>query len=150
MIKRFSCLLLSYLLSITCVFAREIPVKIKPAHKISTSNLSLREGDTLEFIISQDVYINSKTYLKSGQLVQADITSLEDNGFLVQPAKIYIENFRTVNPQNKMVKLKGLIYKQGNIHPIVTEFFVFDVLRGGEVHLLPQKDEFTIYAEENL
>lgn len=132
------------------IFAKEIPVKIKPAFKITTSNLDLKEGDCLEFIISNDVFINSKISFKKGQKVYADVTSLEDNGFLVQPAKLYIENFRTINGQNHQVKLNGIIYKTGNDHHMFTEFFVFDVLRGGEVHIKPEKDEFTIYAEDNL
>lgn len=149
MIKRITLIIFSLLIT-QVAFSKEIAVKIKPAYKISTSNLNLREGDTLDFVVSEDVYVNSRIHLKKGQKVQADVTSLEDNGFLVQPAKIYIENFRTLTSQNNQIKLKGIIYKTGNDHHMFTEFFVFEVLRGGEVHILPGKDEFTIYAEDNL
>lgn len=142
-------LILSVIIS-NVVGAREIPVKIKPIHKITTSNLDLKEGDCLEFATSEDIYINSKTKIEKGQMVYADVTALEDNGFLVQPASLYIENFRTNDTHNNAIKLKGLIYKTGNDHHIFTDFFVFDVLRGGEVQIKPEKDEFTIYFEDNL
>ena len=35
--------------------AQEIAVKIKPVYKISTSNLSLKEGDCLDFVVVDDV-----------------------------------------------------------------------------------------------
>jgi len=142
-------LLISMIVSNT-VFAGEIPVKVKPSAKISTSDLKLQEGDSLNFVVVEDVWINSKIKLKKGQKVQAEVTSLEDNGFWVQPAKLYIENFRAYDEAHNLIKLSGIIYRSGSDHSKLTEFFVFESLRGGEVHITPQKDEFTIYIEENL
>ena len=142
--------LLFLLLNPQQLFASEFPVKIKPVHKISTSNLDLKEGDSLEFVTSEAVLINSKPYINKGELVTATVTSLEDNGYLAQPAKLYLENFRTVSAKNTPIKLKGIIYKSGNDHRVFGEVFTFQFLRGGEVHITPEKDEFTIYVEENL
>lgn len=132
------------------VSAKEVAVNIKPAQKITTSNLNLKEGDCLNFVVIDDVFVNSKLYLKKDQAVYADITSIEDNGFLVQPAKLYIENFRTTDINNQPVKLNGIVYKTGNDHHLLTDFFVFDCLRGGEVHINPEKNKFTVYTEANL
>lgn len=131
-------------------FAKDIPVKIKPEHKITTSNLNLREGDSVDFVISDDVFVNPKVFLKKGQKVSGCVTGIQDNGYLVQPATIYIENFRTKDVKNHPIKLKGVVYKEGNGHSIFTEFFVFELLRGGEVQIKPEKDEFMLYVEDNL
>lgn len=130
--------------------AKEIAVKIKPACKITTSNLDLKEGDLLDFVISEDVYIKSSPYLKKDEKVTGLVTNLEDNNYLSQPAKIHIENFRTVDVKNSPVKLNGIIYKSGNDHHVLGEFVFFEYLRGGEVQINPEKDEFILYIEENL
>lgn len=148
--KKKALFIFLFMIVSNAVFAADIPVRIKPEYRVTTSNLDLKEGDSLDFVISEDVFVNSKKYLNKGQKVTADVTSLEDNGFLVQPAKLYVENFRTKDAQNNLVKLKGIIYKSGNSHSALTEFFVFDVLRGGEVQIKPEKDEFIIYIEEKL
>ena len=143
----FSALILT---SQQIIWAKEFPVKIKPLQKITTSNIDLKEGDSLDFIISEDVLINSKLYLKRGEKVQGIITGLEDNNYVVQPAKLYIENFKTTTENGMPLKLKGIIYKSGNDHQVFGEFIIFDLLRGGEVQIKPAKDEFTLYVEENL
>lgn len=132
------------------VFAKDIPVKIKPMQKITTSDLNLIEGDKVEFATSEDVFVNSKLYIKKGQKISGCITSIVPNGFLVEPATIYIENFRTIDVNKNSVKFKGIIYKSGNDHDEITEFFMSNFLRGGEVQIKPKKDEFTIYVEERL
>jgi hypothetical protein len=148
--KKFILTIMALALVQNIVLSKEIPVKIKPVCKITTCNLNLKEGDTLDFVVADDVFINSKLYIKKGQAVSGVATSLKDNNYLIIPAKIYIENFRTTNVENHRVKLKGIIYKSGNDHHVFGEIFVFDLLRGGEVQITPEKDEFTIYVEENL
>lgn len=136
------------------LWAKEFPVKIKPVQKITTSNVDLREGNSLDFVVSEDVLINSNIYLPKGQKVNGTVTSIEENNFLVQPAKLYAENFRTTSINNKQVKLKGLVYKSGNEHQFFGEFVLAQIvqmfIRGGEVQIKPKKDEFTLYVEENL
>lgn len=129
-------------------FSNEIPVKIKPVKKITTSNTKLMEGDLVDFEISQDVIVNSNISLKQGQKVQGCITSIENNDFEGQPAKIYIENFTTTD--DKLIKFKGIIYRSGNEHASLVELFGPLGLRGGEVQIKPEKDVFTIYIEEKL
>lgn len=143
-------LIVTLFISSGVVLSKEIPVKIKPASKITTSNLDLQEGDLLQFVVLEDILINSKPYIEKGQIVTGTVTSLEENNYLAQPAKIYIENFKTTNVNNESVKLKGIVYKTGNNHQVLGEFIFFDLMRGGEVQIKPEKDEFTIYLKESL
>ncbi len=129
------------------VFAGEIPVILIPVCKISTSDTNLREGDSVNFLIAKDVYSNSKIILKKGQKVTAIITSLEDNDILLKPASIYIENFKTQALNGNEVKLKGIIFKKGNEHKLVIDFFPSYYIRGGEAHIFPEKDKFILYLE---
>lgn len=131
-------------------FAKDIPVKIKPEYKITTSSVNLTEGDNVDFIISEDVFLNSKLYLKKGQKISGCVTHLQPNGFLAEPATIYIENFKTNDSGGSPTNLKGVVYKEGNDHHVFTEFFFFETLRGGEVQIKPEKDEFMLYVEEKL
>jgi len=148
--KKIILTLLLLSIAVPSAWAKEVPVKIKPVQKITTSNFSLQEGDSLDFVISENVLINSKLQLKKGTQVQGIITELEDNDYIIKPAKLYIENFRTTTENGMPVKLKGIIYKSGNEHQVFGEFLIFDLLRGGEVQIKPEKDEFTLYAEDNL
>lgn len=142
------------------VISKEITVKIKPASKITTSDLLLKNGDDVEFIVSEDVFLNSKVYLKKDEKVDGIITELVNNNYILQPAELYIENFKTKNVNNVAVKLNGVIYKKGNEHQVFGEILgiiplgIGDILlsfvRGGEVQIKPEKDEFTIYLEEKL
>jgi len=150
MIKKISLLFFLLLGCNSLALAKEIPVKIKPIYKITTSNALFTEGDSLDFVVAEDVLINSKVYFNKGQKVIGIITSREENDYLVTPAKLYIENFRTQTAQGKPIKLSGFIYKSGNKHDEIMEFFNPEFIRGGEVQIKPEKDEFTIYAEENL
>lgn len=130
--------------------AKEIPVKIKPVCKITTANVNLNEGDSVDFTVAENVFVNQKLTIHKGQKVSGIITSLTDNGYMVQPAKLYIENFKTQNAEGKPIKLSGFIYKSGNKHEEIMEFFNPEFIRGGEVQIKPENDEFTIYVEDNL
>lgn len=131
-------------------FAKEIPVNIKPLYKITTSNVNLQEGDKVDFVTTDDILAGSQLYIKKGTLVSGVITSIEENGFLYQPATLYADNFVTENADGKIVKLKGIIYKKGNDHWMLTQFIPapLPVLRGGEVQIKPQKDVFTLILED--
>lgn len=149
--KLFLLLILSVIGQIS--IAKEIPVNIKPVSKITTSNVNLQEGDCVNFVITDDVFINSKLYLKKNEPVSGIITGLEENGYLYKPANIYIDNFATKNNGEKAVKLRGIVYKEGNNHWMITQFIPFPctVLRGGEVQIKPKnkKDVFTLILEDN-
>lgn len=129
-------------------FANEISVNIKPAYKISTSNVNLHEGDVVDFIISDDVFVDSKKVLKKGRKVTATITSLDDNDILAKPASVYIENFHTYDVGGHEVVLSGIIFKKGNEHRLFTDWVITDWIRGGEVQLLPENDNFVLYLKD--
>lgn len=149
--KLFLLLILSALGQVS--IAKEIPVNIKPVSKITTSNVNLQEGDQVNFVITDDVFINSKLYLKKNESVSGIITSLEENDYLYKPANLYIDNFVTKDADEKTIKLKGIVYKKGNDHWMITQFIPFPcaVLRGGEVQIKPKnkKDVFTLILEDN-
>lgn len=129
------------------IFAQTTPVKIQPKEKITTANSNLQEGDSLNFTIKEDVFINSKLYLKQGELVSGTITSLERKDFLYKPASIYIENFVTKNNEGKKVKLDGIIYKKGSDYWMITQFIPIPLfaLKGSNVKIKPDKDVFILY-----
>lgn len=130
-------------------FAKEIPIKVKPLYKITTSNKALKEGDSLDFFTTEDVYVNTRLIVKKGQKLQGIATNIIDNGFLIKPASIYIENFKARDENGKLVKFNGTIYSVGNYHKVFGEVFVCNIIRGGEVQIKPEKDEYTLYFEDN-
>lgn len=147
--KLFSLLILLIVGQISA--AKEILVNIKPVNKITTSNINLQEGDSVDFSITDDIFINSKLYLKKNEPVSGIITSSEENGYLYKPAALYIDNFVVKDADGKTIKLKGIVYKKGNDHWMITQFIPFPCtfLRGGEVQIKPKKDAFTLILEDN-
>lgn len=131
------------------VFAKTIPVQIKPTVKISTAGSKVQEGDVVDFVVLRDVYQGSKLYIKSGEKASGTITNLKQNNFLYEPAEIYIENFSTKDATEKPVKLDGVIYKKGCDYWMITQFIPFPcfAMKGGQVKLRPNKDFFTLYLE---
>lgn len=148
MFKKFMLIAIIFILG-QSVFAKSIPVQIKPADKISTAGSKVQEGDVVDFVVLNDVYKNSKLYLYGGEKVLGTITSLKSNNFLYEPAEIYIENFSTIDTTGKSVKLDGIIYKKGNDFSMITQFIPFPcfALKGGQARLRPNKDVFTLYLE---
>lgn len=130
-------------------YSKDVLVQIRPVEKITTSNPNLKEGDSLNFVVDKDVYLNSKLYLKRGEQVVGIITSLEENGFTCKEASIYVENFRVKNTDGKEIKLNGIIYQKGRDHALFTQFLplVPELIRGGEVQVDPEKDTFMLYLE---
>lgn len=137
------------------VLAKEIAVNVTPALKLTTANMKLMPGDKADFVVAEDVKVNSITCFKKGDKVTGVVTSREENGFLGQDASMCIENLYTINPSGKRVKLKGIVYKKGRSHDVVSGFVVLSellnpitsIIRGGEVQMEPNKDIFTVYME---
>lgn len=148
MIKKFILIVIIFVLG-QSVFAKSIPVQIKPVEKISTAGSKVQEGDVVDFVVLNDVYQGSKLYIKSGEKVSGTITNLKQNNFLYEPAEIYIEDFLTKDSAEKPVKLDGVIYKKGNDFGMITQFIPFPcfALKGGQARLRPNKDVFTLYLE---
>ena len=139
------------------VFSIEIPVKVVPDSIISTSGGNLQEGDSINFVTAEDIYLDSKLYIKKGEKVSGVITNLVNNDFTCQNASIYAENFKTKNVEGKSIKLIGIIHKDGRNHSYVTQYIpdnpmstsLFFFIRGGEAKIVPQKDSFILFLENN-
>lgn len=132
------------------ILAQTIPVQIKPAEKITTANCNLQEGDFVNFVVKDDVFLNSKLYLKKDEPVIGVITSLKQNNFLYVPASLYMENFVTKNTLGQRVKLDGIVYKKGEDYWMFTQFIPFPcfTLKGGNAKMRPNKDVFTLFLED--
>ena len=133
------------------VLAKDIEVNIYAPEKITTSNVNLKEGDSVDFAISKDIYINNKLFLKKDVKVTGIITEMHDNNFVCEPATVVLDNFRATNPDGKPVKFKSHLYITGRSHWMFTQFMVGvpEVIRGGEVQIKSNKT-FTIYLDEKI
>lgn len=132
-------------------YAKDLPVNVYTPVKITTSNRLLQEGDTIEFKVAEDIYVNSKLYLTKDEKVTGVITSLEPNAFGCKEAVIYAENFKVKNTTGKMVNVNGIIEKKGRTHWMFTQILPFlpEFIRGGEAHILP-KERYTLFLEDTL
>lgn len=151
MLKKIVLLSVLLLTVNSLVWAKDIPVQLEAAFKISTANTNMQEGDNLNLVVVDDVYLDSKLYISKGTAVAGLITSLINNGFTCQEASIYAENFRVKTVDGKTIKLKGVVHKEGRNHSLVTQYLPigYHFIRGGEAEILPQKDIFTLYFETN-
>lgn len=116
------------------VFAEKTMIQITPTKKITTSNPKLTEGDYVEFKI-----INTDKKLKGL------ITKYRENSFGGQNAILVIDQFQDPTSQEKY---EGTISLSGDEHYFAVEWFFLDYaafIRGGEVHIRPNKDVFTIW-----
>ncbi len=133
------------------VCAKEQIVLISAPAKITTSDVALKEGDEINFVLVKDIYVNSKLYAKKDEKVRGLITSLEPNGFNCKEASIYAENFVLNSVDGKEIKLDGIVYAKGRTHWMFTQFipFIPTFIRGGEVQIKPN-DTFELILKENL
>lgn len=125
-------------------------VQVTPKTKITTSNLNLKEGDNVDFVVMKDVFYKNELIIKKGSTVQGLVTFVEPNGFSGTEAKITIEQLAVRDLNNKRVKLIGNIYKKGNSHENFSIFMDIWLIRGGEVQIRPQADTFNLFVKENL
>ncbi len=148
--KKIALLLAVFLIFTQRTLAVEYLVKVKPTNKITTSDANLKAGDVVEFATMEEVSTLHFQF-KKGQKVTGVITSLEPNDFGAQPAKIFIESFKTKDSNNNNTfKLKGVVYKKGKDYHSFTDNIMFYPLKGGEVKITPEKDTFRLYVEDNL
>lgn len=151
MLKKSFLSLILFFCCFNSVLAKDVRVEIEPRKKVTTSDLKLNEGDEISFVVAQDVYLHSTLYIKKGAPVIGVITSIENNDFLYKAASICAENFKVKDINEKTVKLKGIIYKKGNNHWMITQFIPapLGAIRGGEVQIKPNKDTFNLFLEDN-
>lgn len=131
------------------VFA-DTSIVVAPKTKITTSNQNLKEGDYLDFVVNQNVFLNNKLLIKQGSIVEGMVTYLEPNTWGGDEAKLTIEQFVTRDIHNKRIKLVGNVYKEGNRHEGYLAFFRLWLIRGGEVQIKPEKDRFNLFVKESL
>ncbi len=133
-------ILLSVLLIGISAYAEDIAVTMTPVKKISTADKHLKEGDSVLF-----------KEISSGKIIIGEIKELSPNGFNGQEATIEIGNFK-YKDSNKI--LNGTVSLKGNEHTRyqnLAEFGlvpVVDFIRGGEVVLLPNKSEITLFYSD--
>ena len=119
------------------VHATKTMVEITPVKKITTSDNKLMEGDYVYF---KNINTNEK--------IRGLITDLKPNGFSGQEASLTITQFQTTTSNEKY---EGSITVKGDEHKGVMTFYEWFVgtlghfVRGGEVHIRPDKDIFTIW-----
>lgn len=132
------------------VFAKDIPITIRPINKISTSNIYLKLGDRVEFELLGDFYRNGKIYIPKTNKITGTIVEIEQNDFGYKEAQITINQFRTVDVAGNFVKLEGSIFKSGKSYSGM-QFFgdtIFHFFRGGEVQIKPKKDTFILFLKD--
>jgi len=131
--------------------ANEIPIKVYAPIKITTSTPHLQEGDTVEFLVSKDIYLNSKLYINKDEKIEGVVTSIEPNGFGCKEAVIYVENFKSRNVDGKQIKISGIICKRGRTHWMFTQIIpgLSELIKGGEVQIKPN-ESFNLYLEDRL
>lgn len=158
MLKKTLLLLVLFFAVNSSAWAKDIPVQLEATSKISTANVNMQEGDNLNLIVANDVYVDSEIYIRQGTSAVGVITSLVNNGFTCQEASIYAESFRAKTVDGKTVKLKGIVHKEGRNHSLITQYMPlipkylpigYFLIRGGEAEILPQKDIFTLYLESD-
>lgn len=144
--KKLLILILLLASTVNTVFAEKVLVKVTPAQIITTSKKnSLKEGDYVDFKT-----VETTKAFKKGEIITGVVTSLEENGFQVKEARAVIENFRCKN-----IALEGEIYLHGGLHKKLGEFVERTVsecsvlLRGSEIIVRPDEQEFLLYAEVN-
>ena len=134
--KKFLIIILLAFISLP-VHATKTMVEITPVKKITTSDDKLMEGDYVYF---KDI--------KTGEQIQGLITDLKPNGFTGQEASVTITQFQAIDSNNKY---EGSITIKGDEHKGVMSFYQWfigslgELIRGGEVHIRPNKDVFTIW-----
>ena len=142
MMRNFSLLILCLFFCVGVTVAAEIAVEITPVLEITTCKDKIQEGDYVNFKVLKD-----RSPLKRGDIVTGIVTSVEDNGFYGKEASVLVENLTCGK-----VKLKGNVYGSGELDRRYKDWgeqgFCLWLWRGGEVHLKPNKNIFTVYMEE--
>lgn len=147
--KKFKKTLLLFLIYISVLLpcVADTMVTVSPKTLISTSDKSLNEGDYVNFIVNNDIFVGGKLVIKKGENVEGLVLEMVPNGWSSTPAKITIGQLETKDVTGKRVKLVGSIYKSGKAHDIASAIVSDWQIRGGEVQIKPSEDLFNlVYA----
>lgn len=134
--KKNALTLILFALSLAPAFAERVLVDITPVNKISTAKDEFLEGDYVDFKV-----------VDTDKIVRGLIVKYQENGMAGKEAQLTIEDFRALNSDEKY---SGTVFIRGNLHDGAMFFFtdLANLVRGGEVKALPDKDVFTIWREE--
>ena len=132
----------------------DIPIKISPNQRISTSNDKIELNDKLKFIVENDVYKNNKLYIKKGSNIYGIVDYISENGWNYDSAEITIKYFMVRTQDNKILTINSPITINGfEILKYKGKRFLqfFNYIgvnfRGKEVDIIPSQDKisFTLW-----
>ncbi len=134
--KKLTLTLILFALSFGPVLAERVLVDITPVKKISTSKDEFMEGDYVDFKV-----------IGTDKIVRGLVVKYQENGMAGKEAQLTIENFRALNSDEKY---SGTVFLRGNLHDGAMLFFtdLANLVRGGEVKAIPDKDIFSLWREE--
>ncbi len=129
--KILSVILLSLLLQVQ-VSATTIPsgtlVVVQPQQEIDADDV--KAGDTVKFLVAQNVKVDNDIVIKSGAEAFAQVTKVKNNGILGLPGELEVSEFQILTDNNEVVRLRGSIIDKGigRYWANVGWFFVFPLL----------------------
>ncbi len=134
----------------------DIPIKISPIQRISTTHDETEINDKLKFIVENDVYKNNKIYIKKGSTIYGIVDYVSDNGWSYDNAEINIKYFKVKTQDNKILTINSPITINGfEILKYKGKRFLqfFNYIganyRGKEVEIIPQQDniKYTLWLD---
>ena len=129
----------------------DLPIKLCPVEVISTANPLLKAGDSVDFVVAEDVFLEKNIVVKKGTKVSGLILSLVENTYHGAAAEIVIGQFEIKEKGNRLYNIKGVIEKKGSTHEKAINNWSYFIgpavfwIRGGETKLTPEKDQYTLY-----
>lgn len=82
-------------------------IKIKPLKNITTKDKSLKEGSTIDFILTEDFYYNKKLF-KKGSKIKATVENISLNEAFGMPANLELGQFKINNTRfDNNLKING-------------------------------------------
>lgn len=98
------------------VFGATIPsgtaVVVRTEHEIDADRVKL--GDSVNFVVEQNVKVNGETVIKMGSSVQGKVVKRKNNGILGIAGELEIGDFKLISADNgEVIRLSGTIADKG-------------------------------------
>lgn len=153
--KKVLLVLIILICSYNVAWAEKVPLRITPSQIISTKNDEIETGDLINFATVKDVYINDKLYIEKGTPIYGQVDFLHPNGWAGDNAEIKIKKFKTLTTKNDKITISSPLTINGNskkAKDIKNYFSMLSlklalILRGAEVDIEPDEQEFNIFIE---
>lgn len=132
---------------------------------VSSSELitatTIKEGQTLKFIVTKDVYRDGKIFIKKGTPVNAILELVSKQTYFGDPAEIEVGRLVTNDINGKIINIEGTIRQEGanramwvkplyyagiNVPYFGLLFYSLYFVKGGKAKIKPSK-EFEFYYE---